>query len=525
LPSWALIDVAPGISLASGVAFFLFLMSGSDEGDPTAAGGTEMVDALDAGHGSAMEDVQDASPEGPGENAGDAQEPEAEIYDHGHDKNDSMQFGNEELNVPGYEENAHEEDEVMPLASDFAVGGPVGQDGDPELSTTSFATKDVAKAPTDQKADDRLIKVKGLDKQQLCIDLLMVGCVQSFVDFFYITHRKSVPSENPLEQETKDVAIPEETLIFLKETLETAESARRSKNYQHCFESYNVLAEYFEKVPDLRSAMYFYQRCADVASEVDARESISKANLHLGTCEEKGNNWQSAMQFHERALHLATSADSLPLQIRSASRLTYVYQILAEQCEKENRNAEATSLYERCLSCAQLSKDASLEGTACHNLGKSKYKTGHYEPAIELQKQYLDICRMHDDRVGESAARAALALAYEAVGNAGEAIKQLENLLNVASEGGELKAQANACLNLGMLYKDRGDHAKSVELLEQHFDLARQLGDRNLIDSARVVLGMVRGHGKLKTYIDLVNNDLEKLLKWKSKRMTLENAS
>merc|ERR1711937_257808 len=104
---------------------------------------------------------------------------------------------------------------------------------------------------------------------------------------------------------------------------------------------------------------------------------------------------------------------------------------------------------------------------------------------------------MHDDRIGESAARAALAHADEAMGNAHEAIKQLENLLNVASEAGELKAQASACLNLGVLYNGRGDHEKSVELLEQHFDLARQLGDRRLIDAARVVLGMVRGSGKM----------------------------
>merc|ERR1719446_464596 len=406
-----------------------------------------------------------------------------------------------------------ENDQVMPLPSEDK---PQAADaGRTEPGRT------IPKGPS-EKGDERLIKVKGLDKQQLCIDLLMVGCVQSFVDFFYITHRKSASNENPMEQETKDVDIPEETLSFLKETLETAETARRSKNYQHCFESYNVLAEYFEKVPDLKSAMYFYQRCADVATEVDARESISKANLNLGTCEEQGKNWQSAMQYHEKALQIATASDSLPLQIKAASHLTHVYEILAEKCEKENRDLDATQLYERCLSCAQLSKDATLEGTACHKLGLAKYKTGHYEPAIDLQKQYLDICRMHDDRIGESSARAALAHAYEAVGNAQEAIKQLENLLNVASEAGELQAQASACLNLGILYNGRQDHEKSVELLEQHFDLARQLGDRKLIDSARVVLGMVRGNGKLKAYVDLVNNDLDKLLKWKSKRMTLE---
>lgn len=406
-------------------------------------------------------------------------------------------------------------------------GGSAGEPGGEGAAGTGsdapskMPTKDGKGA--DAKPDDRLIKVKGLDKQQLCIDLLMVGCVQSFVDFFYITHRKPAPLDvTAVEVEVQNIQIPEETLIFLKETLEAAESARRSSNYQNCFESYNTLAEYFEKVPDLKSAMYFYQRCVDVASEIDARESISKGFLNLGTCEEQGNNWKSAMQFHEKALQIATSADSLPLQIKAASRLTQVYQVLAENCEKEGRDTEATALYERCKDCAHLSKDANLEGVACHKLGLSKYKTGNYEQAIELQKQYLDICRMHDDRVGESAARGALAHGYEAIGSTQEAIKQLENLLNVASEAGELKAQASACLNLGILYNGRGDHEKSVELLEQHFDLARQIGDRRLIDSARVVLGMVRGNGKLKSYIDLVNNDLEKLLKWKSKRAALD---
>ncbi|CAJ1350316.1 unnamed protein product [Effrenium voratum] len=243
-----------------------------------------------------------------------------------------------------------------------------------------------------EKPDDRLLKVKGLDKQQLCIDLLMVGCVQSYVDFFYITHRKAPPKEGSSE-EVKDVVIPEETLIFLKETLEQAETARRLRSYLQCYESYNSLAEFFEKVPDLKSAMYFYQRCADVAAEVDAWESISKANLNLGSCEEQGGNWQSAMQYHEKALEIATSADSLPLQIKAASRLTTVCQVLAEQCEKDGQDVEAAQLYERCLSSAQLSKDAALEGSACHKLGLSKHKTGNYEQAVELQKQYLEICR------------------------------------------------------------------------------------------------------------------------------------
>jgi tetratricopeptide (TPR) repeat protein len=381
--------------------------------------------------------------------------------------------------------------------------------------------KDVVKKEEEAKSADR-IKGKGIDKQQLCIDLLMDGCVQSFIDFFYITHRKLSSVQNPLGEDAQDVHIPEETLVFFKDTLESAETARRMKNYHHCFEHYNVLSDYFEKMGDLKTAMYFYARCAEVATEVDARESIAKANLNLGLCEEKQSHWEEAMKYHEKALVLANNADSLPLQIKSASRLVHVYRTLAEKCETSGQPQNATVFFERCLHCARLSKDSSLEGDACHRLGKAKHAIGDYQTAIDLQQQYLEMAKTLDDRAAEAAARAALAHAYEALGQKKEAINQLECLLNVANDAGELQAQVSACLNLGLLYHDHGSYEKSVELLEQHFDLSRQLGDRKLIDSARVILGMARGHGKLGIYVNLINSNLPKLLQWKSKRIALE---
>lgn len=313
-------------------------------------------------------------------------------------------------------------------------------------------------------------------------------------------------------------------MTFLKETLESAETARRQKNIHHCFEHYNLLSDYFEKINDLKGAKYFHERCAEVATEVDAKESIAKAKLSLGVCEEKGNNWQAAMQYHEKAYHIATLADSQPLQMKISVRLTHVYRVLAEQAdEQQNDVAQANYYFTLSKESAERTKDISLEGNACHLLGKSHYKLGDYKDAIALQEQYLDICRSTEDRVSEAQARAALAQCYEAVNNTPEAINQLESLLNVATEVGENNAQAGACLNLGLLYYARGEYDKSMELLEQHFDLARQLGDRKLVDSARVILGMARGNGKLDLYMSMVNTNMDKLLKWKSKRIPIDS--
>lgn len=85
-----------------------------------------------------------------------------------------------------------------------------------------------------------------------------------------------------------------------------------------------------------------------------------------------------------------------------------MYRVLAEKVETENGEL-ALEYYTRCLKCAGLSTDSELEGLACHRLGKCQHNLGKYQEGIDLQLQFLDICKTHDDKGGEAAARAALA--------------------------------------------------------------------------------------------------------------------
>ena len=56
------------------------------------------------------------------------------------------------------------------------------------------------------------------DKRSLCVDVLVEGNVNSFVDFFYLTHR-------PAEDTTHDIHVDQ--LPYVKEFLCTAEAAHR----------------------------------------------------------------------------------------------------------------------------------------------------------------------------------------------------------------------------------------------------------------------------------------------------------
>merc|ERR1712070_643143 len=90
-----------------------------------------------------------------------------------------------------------------------------------------------------------------------------------------------------------------------------------------------------------------------------------------------------------------------------------------------------------------------------------------------------------------------------------------------------LIAQGEACCNLGVIYNQRGEFSKAVQLFEKNFEIARSTvvsgkGDRSLVDTARVNLGMARGNAQMQTYMNIINHDLTTLLRWKNRRVKFE---
>jgi hypothetical protein len=109
---------------------------------------------------------------------------------------------------------------------------------------------------------------QSLDKNALCVEILMEGFVQSYVDFFYLTHR---PDPNPGEPTTsivlancqnsyfhsshsdpneegveREIEVPAEEMLFIRDNLTRAESARRHGETTQVYDCYNNLARYFQ---------------------------------------------------------------------------------------------------------------------------------------------------------------------------------------------------------------------------------------------------------------------------------------
>ena len=99
-----------------------------------------------------------------------------------------------------------------------------------------------------------------------------------------------------------------------------------------------------------------------------------------------------------------------------------------------------------------------------------------------------------NDNKGARKAHKKLAEANQELGNISLAIKHLDSLLGLSFDDANLFGQAEATLKLGLLYYKEGEIHKAVTSLERNFELLSQMNETELVDEARVNLGIAKAN-------------------------------
>ena len=366
---------------------------------------------------------------------------------------------------------------------------------------------------------------------QLCVEILSGGFVQSYVDFFYLTHR---PDPNPEPNAggaggdgaggAREINVPPDDMVVIKDNLTTAEKARRQGETATVYKCYNNLAQYFQQVNDPKTGVYFYEKCLEIARLTSDVRGEMEANHNLGRAHEALGKMQEAIDLHERHLELAKGSMSEEQEKKAAVELVKVYLRRAEELEGQKEYRGAVAFHEKCLRSAGIAEDRVAEGQANYRLDRAHGLLDDPEKAIGHLEEYIEISRQLGDEEGEGAGRAALAAAYQSLQNTGAAIKQLEGFLRIARQTHNQQAEAEACCNLGVIYNRGGEFQKAVQYFEKNFEIARSIvaqgrGDRSVVDNARVNVGMARGNLQMGSYMNVINFNLTALLRWKNRRV------
>lgn len=377
----------------------------------------------------------------------------------------------------------------------------------------------------------------GVDKQSMCVDILVSGHVQAFVDFFYLTHRPDqvlaasgasagggADSATPPGGHEEHLNVPSAKLPYIKAQLAEAEVARRQGDTKAVFGSYKHLAALFaDEVADHRTAVYFWEKCAeitrltgDTVSEIEATRALGAAHGALGDV-------RLAVRYYEKLQRLAASTGGGAPEHQAWARLYESNVLLAEEAASSGDLHGALALQETCLRAAAAAVDSALLRKARYELGQAHERLSdpeHLRQAISHYEPCLRLCEESGDEVGLGAACFALAQAHQRLDDSAASQSYLQRFLEVAQSSGKLSAQAEACCSLGVLCIEQGDYARASEYLERFFELARQMGDKALLDKARTYLGIAKGNALLPAFQRLlVAEDLDALLTWKLRRV------
>jgi len=360
-----------------------------------------------------------------------------------------------------------------------------------------------------------------VDKQSLCIDILVSGHVQAYVDFFYLTHRPEVGPAEEEELQEEQVGIPSAMLPLVKTQLAEAEVARRRGDTQAVFSSYKQLADFFTGLADQQTATYFWEKCLEITQLTSDAQGEAHATRSLGMAHESAGDLGAAIKQYEQLLRLTQRSGDVPGEQQANDHLVVAYQAVAAERESAGDLTGAIDFREKCLEASRAGGDTQKESQAQYNLGMAHEKVGDIEnlkKAVGHYEQYLSLAEAAKDGEAQGAACNALAQVYQRMQDVDAALKHLQRFLELAQASEKLSAQAEACCSLGVLYNQQNDFASAVQYLERYFELARSIGDRKLVDKARAYLGIARGNSVLPAFVNVVTSDLDALLRWKNRR-------
>uniref|UniRef100_A0A7S1ISJ5 Tetratricopeptide repeat protein 29 n=1 Tax=Eutreptiella gymnastica TaxID=73025 RepID=A0A7S1ISJ5_9EUGL len=356
--------------------------------------------------------------------------------------------------------------------------------------------------------------------QQLCVEALMAGCVTSFVELYELSHREPVCVD---ALANRMFSIPMDQLPTIQGTLVQAERARRTGEFREVYDCHLKLANYFEDELDFATSLHFHDLGLEHCKQSSDKDLEGVAHENFGNAHERRGNTDMAIRFHETHLRLAEVSRNIPMKRQANKNLIRVYMRRALECEKAADYPRAKELYDKAMNTARANSDTEAEGEAYHKLGHITVLLGDLDKALEYQKRFLMVSREVRNDVNEGKAHVSLAELQEEMGQMSDAVQSLVGSLDIAEKAGDLTAICEACTKLGMLHNKQGDYVKASKYLEQNYTTAKQIGDRKLIEKARILVGVARGNNHWQNgFVQMVDRDLDGMLRWKCQGLMSE---
>ncbi|KAH0788916.1 TPR Domain containing protein [Histomonas meleagridis] len=363
-------------------------------------------------------------------------------------------------------------------------------------------------------------------EESICIDLLTKGYVDSFSDFFKITHPKCPGSfhydyyKDPKNTNafTQPPIVPPEKYEFIQSRLVEAEIARRHGRDKDLSRAYTDLSQYFQSINDMTIAITYLEKLRDYALFTSDMVQEAQALREIARLFKEAGDLESCLHFCEECLNVCTSIhDGIP---EAQAALIDAYRSYSDTLISRGEGDQAIDFLNKSLKVASDS-GVPLSLAICHQqLGDCYRQMEMLDLAIEHFDKAFQIYKELGNVEGQSASVSALATSYKYMGKIDLAVDHFKILHELANQTGNAKDKAMSCLTMGKILWESDQKEDALEWFKKNFDISLELDDYNVIEDSRISLGVSLANYRMKRFTEMVRNkaDKEALLKWEIDR-------
>lgn len=360
----------------------------------------------------------------------------------------------------------------------------------------------------------------------ICTQLLTTGYVESYSDFFKITHPKAPGSYHYdyWQNATPDSASPQPPIVppdkyqFLQTRLVEAETARRNGQDAELARAYTDLSQYFQSINDMRIAIIYLEKLRDYALFTSDLKREAQALKEIGRLFKEAGNLESSLNFCEECLSVSVSINDGVAEAQAA--LIDAYRNYSQQLIARGEGNKAIDFLQKSLKVANES-GVFLSLAICHQeLGLCYKQLEMLNKAIEHFEKAYHIYNGLENVEGQSAAVSALATSYKYMGNVELAVENFKKLHDLAQQTGNAQDKAMSCLTMGKILWESGQKEEALKWFEKNFQISIELDDNSVLEDSRVSLGVSLANYRMSRFVEIVKNNryAEPYLAWKIDR-------
>jgi CHAT domain-containing protein len=241
----------------------------------------------------------------------------------------------------------------------------------------------------------------------------------------------------------------------------------------------NNIAIIYDSLGQYPKAIESYQQLLALVRDIDDEAGEGTALNNIAAIYSSQGQYSNALQFYQQALAIFKAINDTAGERTALNSIAIVHRKLGQ-------NAEALESYQQLLAVVRAIKDRIGEGTTLNNIAVVYRELNQYPQALEFFQQALAIQRELSDRIKQAETLNNIAVIYREQAQYSKAVESLEQALALYIEVGNLPAseselytalagQVTVFSNIAGVYNNLGQYAKARDFYQAALNTYQKL--------------------------------------------------